>query len=118
MIMAQRTVADTVELSASDPDDFDALYAELRGVGGIRVRAVPAPALPGEQGSVVDLLTVACASGGAVALLLQIVRTLLESRRPGFVLKVRSGRTRLTVTADSAEEALPVLAELLGGSDR
>jgi hypothetical protein len=103
------------ELSAQDADDFDALHVELRGVPGIEVEAVTAPVQPGEQGSAVDLLTVAL-SGGAVTAFLQIVKTVLESRGPGFVLKLRRGKERLEITADTVEEALPVLEELLRGS--
>ncbi|MFJ8085549.1 hypothetical protein ACIQ6Y_33840 [Streptomyces sp. NPDC096205] len=104
-----------IDVSAEDPDDFDILYSELQGVSGIEADAVPVPMEPGEQGSVVDLLTVTCASGGAVAVFLGIVKSLLESRRPGFVLKVRQGNVRLKVTADTFEEVWPVLEELLGG---
>jgi hypothetical protein len=104
-----------VELTTQDPDDFDALYAELRGVPGILVRAVPAPVVPGEQGSALDLLTVAC-SGGAITVFLQIVKTLLESRGPGFVLKIQRGRDRLEIAADNVEEALPLVRQLLDGS--
>ncbi|WHM40734.1 hypothetical protein [Streptomyces sp. BPTC-684] len=105
----------TVEISAENPDDFDVLYGELQGLGGIAVEAVPAPMEPGDQGSVVDLLTVACASGGAVAVFLGIVKSLLDSGGPGFVLKVRRGNVRLKITADTFEEVRPVLEELLGG---
>lgn len=105
----------TMEISAEDPEDCDVLYDELQGISGIAVEAVPAPMEPGEQGSVVDVLTVTCASGGAVAVLLGIVKSLLESQRPGFVLKVRQGNVRLKVTADTFEEVRPVLEDLLGG---
>jgi Effector Associated Constant Component 1 len=104
----------SVEISAGRVEDLEALYAELRGMPGIAVRAVSAPTRPGDQGAVVDLLTVAC-SGGAFTALLQVVKTLLESRGPGFVLKVRRGRDRLEITAENAEEALPLIKELLGG---
>ena len=77
---------------------------------------MPSVTLPGEQGDVTELLTVACASGGAVSVLLGIVKSLLDSRGPGFVLKVRHGRDRLEVTAENADEALPLLKELMGGS--
>ena len=113
--MSDRSGDDAVELSAAAPEDFDALYAELRGVSGLTVTAVPASAEPGEQGSIVDLLTVAC-SGGAITVFLEIVRSLVGSRRPGFVLKVRRGRDRLEVTAENADEVLPLIAKMLDGS--
>jgi len=103
-----------LEIGSEDSDDVGALYAALRGVRGIRLDAAPAPMEAGEQGTALDLLTVAL-SGGAVTAFLQIVRTVLDSRGPGFVLKVRRGRERLEITAASVEEVLPALRELLGG---
>jgi hypothetical protein len=111
----ERGSADAVHFSASDPEDFEALYEELRGVPGISVAAVPAPVAAGEQGAVLDFLTVAC-SGGAITVALQIVKTLAESRGPKFSLKIRRGKDRLEVTADNIDEVLPALRELLGGS--
>lgn len=101
-----------IELSVGDIEDFDALYEELRGVRGIKVYAAAPTIEPGDQGAVLDLLSVAL-SGGAVAALLEIVKTLLESRGPGFVLKVRHGRDRLEITSDNADEALELLKKLL-----
>lgn len=103
-----------LELTAGDLEGGEAAYAALRGVPGVSVAAAPAPLEPGEQGTALDLLTVAL-SGGAVTAFLQIVKTLLDSRGPGFVLKVRRGRDRLEITADDAEQALAALRELLGG---
>jgi hypothetical protein len=110
-----RAGAGEIEVSAGDPEDFDALLGELRGVAGIVVRPVPVPSGPGEQGSVVDLLTVAC-SGGAITVFLQIIKTLVESRGPGFRLRIRRGRDRLEITAADVDEALPMLRDLLDGS--
>lgn len=107
-------VPDVVEVSARDPDDFEVLYDELRGVPGIQVDAVTAPIAEGDQGSVLEFLTVAC-SGGAITVVLQIVKALVESRGPKFRLKIRRGKDRLEVTADNVDEMLPLLEELLGG---
>jgi hypothetical protein len=106
--------SETVEVWCDIPDDFDALYGELRGVAGITVQPVAAPVEPGEQGSVLDLLTVAC-SGGAITVFLQIIKTLLDSRGPSFVLKIRSGKDRLEITCNNIDDAAPVIKELLGG---
>jgi hypothetical protein len=103
-----------LELALDSPEGVEATYAELRGVPGVSVDATPALLEPGDQGGALDLLTVAL-SGGAVTAFLQIVKTLVDSRGPGFVLKVRRGRDRLEITADNAEEALAALQELLGG---
>jgi hypothetical protein len=111
--MAQGGAA-VVELAAGDGQGGEAVYAALRGVPGIRVDAAPAPPEQGEQGTALELLTVAL-SGGAVTAFLQIIKTLVDSRGSGFVLKVRRGRERLEITADNAEQALAALRELLGG---
>lgn len=104
----------TVEIDAPDPDDLDALYDELRGVAGLSVEGGSAPAEPGEQGPVLEFLTVAC-SGGAITVFLQIIKTLAESRGPKFSLKIRRGRDRLEVTADNVDDVLPVIRKLLDG---
>ncbi|BBB01442.1 hypothetical protein RVR_8863 [Actinacidiphila reveromycinica] len=114
--MADPALATTVELSTHTPETFGALYGALRGVHGIKTAVAPPHFEPGDQGSVVDLLTVSCASGGAVAVLLDIVRNLVEARRPGFSLTVRQGTATLEITADTVEDALPLLEELLDGS--
>ncbi len=104
-----------LEFSVVDPGDFDALYSELRGTPGVQVKAVPTKVVDGEQGSVLEFLTVAC-SGGAITVVLQIVKSLLESRGPKFSLKIRRGKDRFELTADNVDEVLPVLEDLLGGS--
>lgn len=109
------SVPSTVELVLEDADDFDALLAELRGVSGISVQAVPGRVEPGDQGSVLEFLAVAC-SGGAITVFLEIIKTLLESRGPAFVLKLRRGKDRLEITADNLDEVTPLIKELLGGS--
>lgn len=105
-----------LELRVEHADDFDALYAELRGVPGIVVHAVPGAVEPGDQGSVLDLLTVACASGGSVTVFLQIIKKIMESRSPHLVVKLRRGKDRLELTADNVDDVLPVIKELLDGS--
>jgi hypothetical protein len=111
----KRSKADLVRFSAADSEDIEALYEELRGAPGISVKAVPTPIAAGDQGSVLDFLTVAC-SGGAITVALQIVKTLAESRGSKFSLKIRRGENRLEVTAENLDEVLPILRELLGGS--
>ncbi len=114
--MGESNQAEEIELSTDDLDDLDIFYAELRGLPGITVGAESPAAEDGEQGSIVDLLTVAC-SGGAITVFLQIIRDLVASRGPGFTLKVRRGKDRLEVTAENVEEILPLIKELLDGSD-
>jgi hypothetical protein len=103
-----------VELMTSDADDLDALYAELRGVPGITMEAQADSVVPGELGAAVELLTVAL-SGGAITAFLQIIKTLLDSRGPAFVLKMRRGKNRLEIAADNIDEALPLIKEIMGG---
>lgn len=101
-----------VEFEVADPDDFDVLYAELRGFPGLAVEAVAAPVSEGEQGSAMDFLTVAC-SGGAITAALQLFKAVVESRGPSFSLKMRRGKDRVEINASNIEEMLPVLKELL-----
>ncbi|MFC9282078.1 hypothetical protein [Streptomyces collinus] len=109
--MGALETAGAVEIRAGSPEDLDAVYAEVRGVPGLRARAVPATGVAGEQGSVVELVTVAC-SGGAITVLMQIVKSLVDSRGPGITLKFRRGEDRLEVTAKNADEILPLLENL------
>lgn len=103
------------ELMADDLDDFDQVYAELRGVPGIKVTAVLAPSVPGEQGGAVDVLLVALSSG-AITAFLQIIKVIAESRGPKFSLKIRQGKNKLEVNADNVNEVIPALRNLLDGS--
>lgn len=106
------SVTSAAEVRADDPDDFDEIYAGLRGVPGITVTSVPALAVPGEQGTALDVLTVALSSGALTAFL-QIIQVLAESRGPKFRMKIRRGKNRLEVTADNLDEVLPLLRELM-----
>lgn len=56
-------------------------------------------------------------SSGAVTAFLQIIRVLAESRGPKFQLKVRHGKNKLEVTANTVNEVLPVIRELLDGRE-
>jgi hypothetical protein len=105
-----------VEFDADAVDDLYALFAALRGTAAVTVDAVMPPPVAGEQGSVLDFLTVACASGGAITTVVQIVRTLIESRGPKVRLSVRRGDDTLEISADNVDEVMPVLREMLGGS--
>lgn len=102
---------DGIELQSDEEDDLDALYRELRGTPGLRVQAVAAHGVAGEQGSALELVTVAC-SGGALTVLLQIVKAVVESRGPRMAVKVRRGNVRIEVTADNVEQVLPLIESL------
>jgi hypothetical protein len=103
-----------VEVQADDPDDTEMVYAELRGVPGITVTAVPTPPAPGEQGAALDVLIVALSSG-AITAFLQIIKVLVESRGPKFSLKIRQGKNKVELTADNIDKVLPVIRELIAG---
>jgi len=45
--------------------------------------------------------------------LLQIIKTVAESRGPGFRLKVRRGKEQVEITADDADKGLAALSECL-----
>jgi hypothetical protein len=94
-----------IELSTGDADDLDALYAELRGNPGITVRAVPAPLEPGDQGSAMDFLVVACSSGGAITVLIQILKDFTKARSSRFSLRVRNGDREIEIKAENIDEA-------------
>ncbi len=113
--MTENTVHTEAEVTADNLEDIDELYSELRGVPGITVTAVPAPAAPGEQGAALDVLMVALSSR-AVTAFLQIIKVLAESHGPKFSLKIRQGKNKLEVTADNIDEVLPVIRELMDGA--
>jgi catechol 2,3-dioxygenase-like lactoylglutathione lyase family enzyme len=114
--MAEEHVGlDVVEFFTENPEDSEAFYDELQGVPGVHVEILPGPVAPGDQGPVLEFLTVAC-SGGAITVVLQIVKALVESRGPKFSLKFRRGKDRLEITAETVDEALPLLKDLLSGS--
>ena len=112
--MTENAVPAEVEVTADDPVHIDDVYSELRSAPGIAVTAVPAPAVPGEQGTAFDVLMVALSSG-AVTAFLQIIKVVAESHGPNFSLKIRQGKNRLEVTADNIDEVLPVIRELING---
>lgn len=103
-----------IELTSDSSDVIDEVYAELRGVPGIRVNALSAPSTPGEQGAALDVLMVALSSG-AITAFLQIIKVLAESRGPKFSLKIRQGKNKLEVTADNVDAVLPVIRKLIDG---
>ncbi|MEU8968285.1 hypothetical protein AB0D11_03235 [Streptomyces monashensis] len=100
-----------IELRSDVEDDLDALYRELRGTPGLRAQFVAAAGVAGEQGSALDMVTVAC-TGGALTVLLQIIKAVVESRRPRMTVKVRRGDVRLEVTADNVDQVLPLIESL------
>jgi hypothetical protein len=104
-----------LELSTDEQSDLEVLYAELHGTPGIKVGTQLAPIEPGDQGALIDFLTVAC-EGGAITVFLQIIKTLADSRGPQFVLKIRRGKDRIEINAKTVDEALPVIRALIDGS--
>lgn len=114
--MTDTTAPPPLELTTDSPDVIDEIYDGLRGVPGITVTAASTSVQPGEQSVTSDVLMVALSSG-AVTAFLQIIRVLAESRGPKFRLKIRQGKNKLEVTADTIEEALPVIRELLDGRE-
>jgi hypothetical protein len=91
--MTENLVPAEVEVTADNPEDIDEVYSELRGVPGITVSAVPAPAVPGEQGAALDVLMVAVSSG-AVTAFLQIIKVLAESQTLLAYSAARRGASR------------------------
>jgi hypothetical protein len=112
--MTERTATSEVEVSTEDRDNFDVVYAELRGIPGIVVQVVAPPVTPGEQKSVVEQPTAAC-SGAALTVFLEVIKTLVQTRGPGFILKFRRGKDQREITAHNVDDALPLLKALLDG---
>jgi hypothetical protein len=106
---------DVLELSTGNLSDLEALYSELYGTSGIRVEAEFARIEPEDQGALIEFLTVSC-EGGAITIFLQIVKALVDSRGPQFVLKIRHGKDRIEVNAKTIDEALPIIRALIDGS--
>jgi hypothetical protein len=113
--MVDQAADGTLEISAAEQEDLDAVYSELRGMPGIRAQLEAAPVEPGEQGALADAMTVALTSG-AVTAFLELLKVLAESRGPGFRLKIRNGRGRVEITARDADAGLAALKNLLDGS--
>jgi Effector Associated Constant Component 1 len=101
-----------LELSTDDVGDLEMLYSELNGTPGITVEALFSQMQPGDQGGLIDFLTVAC-SGGAITVFLQIIKALIDSRGPQFVLKIRHGKDRIEITSANVDEVLPAIRALV-----
>jgi len=96
----------TVELSVSDYPQLGSLADYLRLAGdGMRVTRSPGHPGPGEQGAL-DALMIAADSSVLVATV---------SVLPQFLRSRKGKRMELTVTADNAEEVLPVIDRFLDG---
>jgi hypothetical protein len=107
-----------VELSASDYSQLGSLGDYLRlAVPGAQV--TPSPGRPGlgEQGALDTLMIMADSSVLVAAV--KVLPQFLRSRKAGFSVTIKTtvkgNRRELTVTADNAEEVLPVIDRFLNG---
>ncbi len=107
--------SNTLQVSAEDARNLMVLYRELRGLPGTTVSAESEPTGPGEQGSAIELLTIGLSSG-AVTAMVELLRTLVESRGPAFKLTLHQGKQKLEVRADTIDEVEPLLHQLFDGS--
>lgn len=103
----------SIDISVADSQDLISLYRWLRDIDGVGVDLVPRRAAPGEMGDVWEFLTVTCGSGGVAVTALQALRAWLESRRSTVVVKVRVPGQEVEVSAQTAEEILPILLPIL-----
>lgn len=103
---------DPVELSLSDYGHLGSLEEYLRMTApGVVVMRVPGRPGHGEQGAL-DILTVLADSTVLVALV-RVLPEFLRSRKPGMSVDMKLPGKRLTVTADNAEDVLPVIDKFL-----
>ena len=112
--MMGRADPGAAELSVSDYAQLGSLAEYLRlAAPGVRVTRSPGRPGPGEQGAV-DVLMIAADSSVLVAAV-NVLPAFLRSRKKGISVTVTVKGNRLTVTADNAEEVIPVLDRFLDG---
>ena len=103
---------DPVEVSVSDPGELRSLREHLRRAPGVQVTQAPGAPTDGQLGAW-DVLQVAAASGGALAVAMRTLPEFVPSRRSHVTVTVKSGDDMVTVTADNVEDALPVVERML-----
>ena len=103
---------DPVELSLSDYGQLGSLeeYLRLTAPGVVVTRVSGRPG-HGEQGAL-DVLT-ALADSTVLVALVKVLPEFLRSRKPGMSVDMKLPGKRLTVTADNAEDVLPVIDKFL-----
>jgi hypothetical protein len=112
--MMERAGQAAAELSVSDYSQLGPLVDYLRlAVPEVRVSRSPGRTGRGEQGAL-DVLMIAADSSVLVALV-NVLPAFLRSRKAGLSVTVTANGKKLTVTADNAEEVLPVLDRFLNG---
>jgi len=102
------------ELSVSDYSQLNSLVDYLRlAVPGVQVTRSPGSPGRGEQGAL-DVLMIAADSSVLVAVV-NVLPAFPRSRKAGLSVTVTAKGKKLTVTAENAEEMLPVLDRFLDG---
>jgi hypothetical protein len=108
----ERANQGTAALSVSDYSQLNSLVEYLRlALPGVRVMRSPGHPEPGEQGAL-DVLMIAADSSVLVAVV-NVLPAFLRSRKAGVSVTVTVKGRKLTVTAENAEEVLPVLDRFL-----
>jgi hypothetical protein len=112
--MVGRVDLEAAELSVSDYAQLGSLAEYLRlAVPGARVTRSPGRPGRGEQG-VLDVLMITADSSVLVAAV-KVLPEFLRSRKKGVSVTVTVKGRRLTMTADNAEEVIPVVDRFLDG---
>ena len=102
------------ELSVSDYAQLSSLADYLRlAAPGVRVTRSPGRTRRGEQGAL-DVLMIAADSSVLVAVV-KVLPEFLRSRKPRMSVTVAAKGKRLTVTADNAEDIIPVIDRFMDG---
>jgi Effector Associated Constant Component 1 len=101
-----------VELSLSHYGQLGSLEDYLRlAAPGVAVTREPGQPGHGEQGAL-DVLTV-LADSTVLVTLIKVLPEFLRSRKPGMSVDMQLAGKRLTLTADNAEDIVPVLDKFL-----
>lgn len=102
-----------IGLVVSEPAELGSLRQHLQRVPGVDVVQDSSAPGPGELGAW-DVLQVAAASGGVLAVAVKALPEFIRSRRSDITITIKRGEESVTLTATNVEEAMPVLDKWFG----
>ena len=95
-----------------DAQEFADLEEWMRGHPGVAVTAVARPGAGNAQGSVWDFLSIACATGGPVALAVRALQLWIESRITTVQIAIGDDKSMITVKTRDAATVLPQVEKI------
>jgi len=97
----------TIALVDGEAPELHSLYAWLQRDEEFRgqVKAVAAPAEPGDMGGVTEILTVALGGGGTAAVLVGTLSAWISARRTKISVDITVGDTTRRIEIDAANAA-------------